>query len=695
MKVYAATIWLGAFLLFLVQPILARYLVPWYGGSASVWTTCVLFFQTFLLVGYLYAHVVGARLSARGQGLTHLGLLGASLFFLPVTPSGSWLLVSPQAPVGEILTLLTLTIGAPFFMVATTAPLLQHWLARAHPGRSPYRLYAVSNLGALLGLVSYPFLIEPALTLDTQAILWSIGYGIYVGLCGLCAIELVRKKDKDSSRSGRPLEAGAATPRINKATWIFLAGCGSTAFLATTNQLCLNVAVVPFLLILPLSLYLLSFVVCFYKENWYDRRVWAAAFLVGLGLIVVLLEGSIAVGLPAQILIYSFALFACCMVCHGELVRLKPAAAGLTTFYVLISVGGAAGGGFVSIIAPRLFKDFWEFPLVLFIVYLLVGFLVFRDTMTRYTARVGRIGLIAWLGLAWILAFMALTYIYKGQKDTLAMTRNFYGVLRVYESQKGTEHWRRYLWHGPICHGSQIMHESGRRSPTLYYMPDAGISIAVERHPKRRLSAGGTSMESGGLRIGVIGLGTGTLAAYGKPSDVFRFYEINPRVIEFARDYFTYLEDSAATIETVAGDGRVALERELQEKGSQQFDVLAVDAFSGDAIPVHLLTREAFELYLEHLRPGGILAVHVSNLYFNLRPVVRGLAEAFHLPAVLILSPGKLEGEIYPSDWVLITENGRFLGDDVVSTAITPWLTGGESNIIWTDDFSNLFGVLK
>jgi hypothetical protein len=376
-------------------------------------------------------------------------------------------------------------------------------------------------------------------------------------------------------------------------------------------------------------------------------------------------------------------------------VRLKPAAEGLTSFYVLVALGGAAGGGFVILIAPRLFKDFWEFPLVLFVVYLLVGLLVLRDFMTRYAGRIGRLGLIAWLGLAWVLAYMGLTYIYEGQKDTLAMTRNFYGVLRVYESQRGTEHWRRYLWHGSICHGSQIMHESGRKSPTMYYLPDAGISIAVERHPKRRVSSEDASPPKAGLRIGVIGLGTGTLAAYGRQGDVLRFYEINPKVVDFARDYFSYLEDSAATIETVTGDGRVALERELEENGSQQFDILAVDAFSGDAIPVHLLSREAFEIYLEHLRSDGILAVHISNLYFDLRPVVRGLAEAFHLPAVLILSPVKPEGEIYPSDWVLITENGRFLVDDVVSTSITPWLTDAESNIIWTDDFSNLFGVLK
>jgi hypothetical protein len=640
----------------------------------------MLFFQVFLLAGYLYTHLVGTRLGPRAQGFVHLGLLAASLIFLPVVPREYGLPAISSAPVGEILGLLTLTIGMPYLMVATTAPLLQHWLGWMQPERSPYRLYAVSNLGALLGLVAYPFVIEPTLSLDTQANLWSIGYGVYAGLCGLCAISLARKELSRSRRTGK---ARLAVPLIDKTLWLLLAACGSTAFLATTNQLCLNVAVVPFLLILPLSLYVLSFIVCFYKEDWYDRRVWASAFMIGLGLMVVLLGGWIDVDLPYQILAYALALFSCCMVCHGELVRLKPAAEGLTTFYVLIAAGGAAGGGFVSLVAPRLFKDFWELPLVFFLVYLFVGFLALRGAVTRY-----RIAL--WMGGAWILAYFFGTTVYEGQKDTLAMARNFYGVLRVYESHRDTEHWRRYLWHGPICHGSQFMHASRRRSPTMYYMPDAGISIAVERHPKRS-----SSPMRAGLRIGVIGLGTGTLAAYGRDGDVLRYYEINPKVIDFARDYFSYLEDTAATIETVTGDGRVALERELEGKGSQQFDILAVDAFSGDAIPVHLLTREAFALYLEHLQPNGILAVHISNLHFDLRPLVRGLAEELNLPAVLIQSPGKPEGEIFPTDWVLMTENGKFLMDDVVAASITPWLVGVESNIVWTDDFNNLFGVLK
>jgi hypothetical protein len=680
MKLYAATIWLSAFLLFLVQPILARYLIPWYGGSASVWTACILFFQISLLIGYLYAHIVGTRLSSRVQGFLHLGLLAASLVFLPIIPSDPSLPAVSGVPEGEILGLLVLTVGMPYFMVATTAPLLQHWLGWLHPERSPYRLYAVSNFGALLGLGAYPFVIEPTLTLDTQAEYWSIGYGVFAGLCGSCALSLTRTKGPASNPAAK---AGSVVPFVDKTLWLLLAGCGSAAFLATTNQLCLNVAVVPFLLILPLGLYLLSFILCFYMEDGYDRRIWFSAFVLSLGLLAMLLGGWIDLDLTVQIPTYAFVLFSCCMVCHGELVRLRPAAKELTTFYVLIAAGGAAGGGFVSLVAPRLFKDFWELPLVFFSVYLLVGYLVLREAVSRYR-------LASWMMGVWILAYFLGMTVYEGQKDTLAMVRNFYGVLRVYESHRGTEQWRRYLWHGPICHGSQFMHPSRRRRPTMYYMPDAGISIAVERHPKRRALP-----ERGNLRIGVIGLGTGTLAAYGRRGDTLRYYEINPKVVDFAREHFSYLEDTEAAVEIVTGDGRVSLERELEERGSQQFDILAVDAFSGDAIPVHLLTREAFTLYLEHLRSDGILAIHISNLHFDLRPLIRGLAEDLHLPAVLIQSPGKPEEEVFPTDWVLITENGRFLVDDVVSSSITPWLMGRESNIVWTDDFSNLFGVMK
>ncbi len=679
MILYAATIFLGAGLLFLVQPIVARYLIPWYGGSASVWTTCMLFFQCGLLAGYGYAHFVGARLGVKKQAIVFLPLLAGSLIFLPIAPSELLRPEDPSHPVLGILTVLSLTLGLTYLTLSTTAPLLQHWLGRTHPSYRPYRLYAVSNLGAILGLVSYPFLIEPRFSLETQSTVWSIGYGVYAVLCGAVALGLFHSTSVESHRSPAEREMPKSAGLGDRLLWGALAACGSALLLATTNQMCRNVAVVPFLFILPLSLYLLSFVICFDKETWYRRPVWMGVFVLGLIATLVVLAKDTDADLIWQIIVYSVIVFAGCMVCHGELHRLKPPARELTSFYIMMASGGAVGGAFVSLVAPRFFRDYWEFPVALVFTFVLAGLCHLRDHGSR------RIYL--WMAGIWLLVLSFGYHIYGGLEDSLVVERNFYGVLQVVERDRDQLGWRRYLWHGGICHGSQYLHETRRREPALYYTDEAGISITVENHPKRKAGDG--------LRIGVIGLGTGTLAAYGRQGDEIRFYEINPGVVRLAGEYFSYLEDSAAEVEVVLGDGRIALSRELRENGSQKFDILAVDAFSGDAIPVHLLTREAFALYWEHLAEGGVLAVHVSNLYLDLHPVVRGLAEERNLPVVLIQSAGDLEKEIYATDWVLITENGSFLADPKVAASFTPWMGASRDTVLWTDDYSNLFEILR
>jgi hypothetical protein len=461
--------------------------------------------------------------------------------------------------------------------------------------------------------------------------------------------------------------------------WGALAACGSALLLATTNQMCRNVAVVPFLFILPLSLYLLSFVICFDRKSWYHRGLWTGAFVFGLVATAVVIAQDTEPGLIWQIIVYSTVVFTGCMVCHGELARLKPPARELTSFYIMVASGGALGGAFVSLVAPRFFQDYWEFPLALVLAFVLAALCHVRDHGSRK--------IYGWMAGIWVLVSFFGYQSYDGLEESLVVERNFYGVLRVVERDREQIDWRRYLWHGGICHGSQYLHESRRREPAMYYTSEAGISITVANHPKRK--------NGDPLRIGVIGLGTGTLAAYGSEGDEFRFYEINPGVVRLAEEYFSYLEDSAAEVEVVLGDGRVALSRELREEGSQKFDILAVDAFSGDAIPVHLLTREALALYWEHLSDGGVLAFHVSNLYLDLRPVVRGLAEERNLPVVLIQSRGDLEKEIYATDWVLITENGSFLADPEVAASFTPWMGASTDTVLWTDDYSNLFGVLK
>lgn len=687
MKRYPAAIFLGSFLLFLVQPLLARYILPWYGGSPAVWTTCMLFFQAFLLAGYFYAHGIGSRLSPRAQAVGHLALLALSLVFLPISPGDSFRKDAAE-PIGGILLLLTLSIGLPYLLLSASSPLLQRWRHLLVPDRSPYRLYALSNLGSLLGLLLYPFVVEPWLSLGMQMRVWSAAYGLYLLITAWCAVDLLRRRPS-TSPTALKADSGSVGQRAiswsERILWLSLAACGSVALLATTNQMCQNVAVVPFLWVLPLSIYLISFIICFDHARWYDRRVWIPLLLASYVAVVIVLKTTADADIRLQILVYSVTLLAACMVCHGELVRAKPHPGQLTFYYLMVAAGGALGGVFVTLIAPLVFDGFWEFPLALLACYVLAAVSVLSDLPVTGLARPWyvRRAFMLWAAGSWALIVLFGSHIYSERAHTLTMVRNFYGVLRVYEGYRGTEYWRRYLWHGDISHGCQFLHPVFRKLRTQYYSVDSGIAHAIEQHPRR----------DQGLRMGVVGLGTGTLAAYGRENDTIRFYEINPDVIRIATEYFTYLSDTPADVEIVPGDARSSLERELSENGPGQFDVLALDAFSGDAIPVHLLTKEAFSLYLKHLRPGGILAVHISNQHFDLEPLVRGLArDAGQIP-ILIVNEADEDNEIFTADWALLTTNEKFLANPTVSNAITPWLAGQE-DVVWTDDYSNLLGVL-
>jgi hypothetical protein len=654
-----------------------------------VWTTCMLFFQVLLLGGYLYAHLLSSLLGIRQQAMIHLTLLALSLVFLPITPSDALKPVDSQNPVGGILLLLLISIGLPFLLVSATSPLIQKWLKLTQPKRSPYRLFALSNFGSLLGLLIYPFAVEPLMLLGEQTRAWSVGYGLYAGLGAGCAVLLFRSRVRSPPSAAQAL-IGMPVQKIPLSTrglWLALATCGSVMLLATTNHLCADVAVVPFLWVLPLSLYLLSFILSFQHDAWYERRIWVSALVVSLAAVVILLKQTEDVDLRLQIFIYSAALFAACMVCHGELARARPPAAHLTSYYLVIATGGALGGVFVTLLAPALFQGYWEYPLALLASYVLAALCVSRDQIPFGESRSLRVRPHLWAGGAWVLVFFLGWHVYDVRAGTLAMTRNFYGVLKVYEGDAGTPEWRRYLWHGQISHGSQFLQPSRRRTPTQYFGTETGIGLAINNHPRRQT----------GLRIGIVGLGTGTIATYGRETDVIRFYEINSEVAAIARDYFYYIEDSPAEVDVVLGDARISMEQELRLNGSQQFDLLAVDAFSGDAIPVHLLTREAFELYLKHLRPDGILAVHISSLYFDLKPLIRGLARELDWPAVLIENMEDPDAEVFSCEWALLTRNGEFFAEEAVTQGITPWLaetSGTPEEVVWTDDYSNLFQLL-
>jgi hypothetical protein len=696
---YGATLLFGAFLLFLVQPILGKSILPWFGGVPAVWTVCMLFFQLLLLAGYWYAHILVTRLHPRRQAMVHLAIMAASLATLPILPSSLWKPAADSFPLIRILGLLMVCVGAPYFVLSSASPLLQGWFSYDRPGISPYRLYALSNLGSLLAILVYAPIIESALPLGHQAALWSWSYAAFALLCGACAWGRIRHSGHagtsaellDQAPSPFPIEE--APRKVHRALWLALPACSSVMLLATTNQLCLDVAVIPFLWVLPLGLYLFSYALCFYSSRTYSR-LWIGILLAAsFAWSCSVLSRTVFVGIISQITSYSLTLLAACMVCHGELVRLKPDARHLTSFYGAIGAGGALGAILVTFLAPAIFKGYWEYPLgmIATAALFMAALYLDRKSLPQRGTRIA-----AWIVIS--TAFLALAaslgnYLELASTGNMEMSRNFFGVLRVFEEDKGDPRFHRVvLMHGRIQHGFQYQAPFRRNWPTSYYGPTSGIGLALRYHPLRRNS----SAVSAGVRIGVVGLGIGTLASYGRQGDTIRFYEINPEVTRLARQYFTFIRDSSARVEMVQGDARISLEREKQQGKSQQFDVLAVDAFNGDAVPVHLLTRECMDVYRSHLKPDGILALHISCKYFDLSPAVRGLAAVLpEFTAMRVLSPRDRALGIETSEWVLLSANRQFLETPEVLEVVRPWTRQDPPPQLWTDDSNSLLRLLR
>jgi hypothetical protein len=460
--------------------------------------------------------------------------------------------------------------------------------------------------------------------------------------------------------------------------------------LAATNQVCQEVAVIPFLWILPLSLYLLSFIICFDNDRWYVRPLFIPLLLVLVPLAFLGLPKNEELDIRLQVALYSLALFAACMVCHGELVSLKPSPRHLTTFYLAVSVGGALGGVLVGLVAPVIFPRFWELPAALVLCWTVALWALWREE-SGFSAPVSWAAMtVATVGLGVAMVPYITTEIIR--PDVLVQCRNFYGSLRVLEDSGDSPEWRKHvLVHGRIIHGEQFLAPEKRRIPGTYYGPTSGVGLAILNHPRRMCPA----PQERSLRMGVVGLGTGTLAAYGEPGDTVRFYEINPQVVRIAQDprYFTYLSQCPAQVEIVLGDARISLERELSG-GSQNFDILVLDAFSSDAIPAHLLTREAFDVYLQHLRGReGVIAVHVTNRALDLRPVVRQLAEHFGLQVVRVDVTGDGR-KSYSSEWMLLCRDPNFGKTGPLEEANTPEKIRRHVRL-WTDDYSSIYPLLK
>ena len=671
MPLFALTIFASAFLLFLVQPIVAKQILPWFGGSAAVWTTCLVFFQSALTAGYAYADVLARRLSPSRQAVLHSALLAVSLLALPIVPAAFWKPSGGENPVALILGLLAATIGLPYFLLSTTSPLLQAWFARRFAARNPYRLFALSNLASLAALVSYPFVIEPRVPTRMQALLWSAGYALFAVLCMALAW-------RNGRAAGAPASAPAPLARFERAPsprrqllWCSLAATSSVLLVSVTTHITQNVAAVPLFWVVPLAIYLATFILCFESSRLYPRETILALAAASLGVMAwCLADPRLTHELWLQLGVFGIGLFVVCMFCHGELARSKPASRYLTRFYLMVSLGGAAGAALVGIVAPLVLPAHFELAIGLGAAACLLTWQV-RDDPWIF----GMLGLVA--GVATI--GCGIWHVQDFYDTTIVTARNFYAVLRVQEYGTSDASRHRSLVSGTIMHGIQYDAPQFRHDASSYYTTASGIGRLLETlHPR---------MDP--LRVGVIGLGAGTLAAYGTPGDLYRFYDINPAVIAIAKRYFTYLSDSEAHIETPLGDARLTLEREP----ANDLDILAVDAFSSDAIPVHLITSEALALYAKHLRPGGVVAFHVTNRFLDLVPVVAGIAAANGMEAVWIHDEG-MSALASRSDWVLVSKNHALLASPRIADAASP-IEAHAKWRVWTDDFNDLFQVLR
>ena len=694
---YIAAIFLSSSLLFLVEPMAGKRLLPLLGGSSAVWITCLVFFQTTLLLGYLCAHAIATRLSRRWQLVAYGFLLALSLVqvFANLNPHPH---ASTVRPIFSVLWVLTVLIGLPFLALSATNPLLQSWYADGgaigHKASAapPYRLFALSNFGSLLALLAYPVLVEPNFSLRTQTLAWSLGFLLFAVVCGVIIVgrrkvpglreselhpsQTVSATASTTSQTGTavaPSLISDAVPSQGERTlWLLMAACGSLLLSAVTSHLSQNIAAIPLLWILPLTIYLLTFVLAFNGGKIYQRRIMMGLLPSALGGVAYLIvDTTMDVPIFISIPLFCLTLFIGAFFCHGELYLRRPSARYLTQYYLLIAAGGALGSMFVGVLAPVVFSGSYEMAWSLVYTAALAAALMWKEHWAwRFF----------WPAAAAALLFVVVHQERADRENAIVQVRSFYGTLRVTDEETEDAGRYRTLIHGTIQHGTQFMSsEELRRLPTTYYSRDSGVGLALDNCCKGRAR-----------RVADIGLGTGTLAAYGEPGDVFRFYEIDPRVEVIAKNVFTYLRESRAKIEIAHGDARLSMEAEPPEN----YDVIAVDAFSGDAIPVHLLTAEALKLYQRHLAPGGIIAFHISNTYLRLGPVVQEQADHAGLHAVLVSTEDDDDTGAFSSDWVLVTANEKFLALPEIANASAK-IEPQPGLRLWTDDYSSLLPILN
>jgi spermidine synthase/peptidoglycan/LPS O-acetylase OafA/YrhL len=682
-------IFLGAFLLFQVQPLIAKVILPYFGGGAAVWTACLLFFQAFLLLGYLYAHLLSKIDNFKKQALIHIALLLISLSLLPISVSSldsvANITSSENLPLMNVLMLLATSIGLPYFMLSSTGPLVQHWFSLVNQNKLPYKLYSLSNLASLLALLSFPFLIEPFFTGDQQSFYWSVMYFIYVLILSFLLVKIKPFMTYESTIKPQVVDEHEEE-NINKYTqwmpflWLGFSTLGVVLLVSTTNAMTQNIPPVPFLWILPLSLYLLSFIISFHSPKWYVRWYWFALFILTAFIALFMFFIGSQFNLTSQIVIYSSILFSACMLCHGELAKLKPNVKKLTFYYLTIAFGGFLGSVLVAFVAQNIFTQFLEFPLAVISLFVVFSIAVFIDN-----ERLDKLSVISFsLAIFCSFTLWKLNQLYI--KTDVHSERNFYGILSVKDVDINGRIERRLI-DGTTSHGTQSLTSTLAHIPMSYYRKNTGVAIALEQlgeiNKPHQLP----------LNVGFIGLGAGTLAAYGNTGDKYRFYELNPAVVNAASQYFTYLEDSKADIEIVIGDGRVSLTKELTTNNKANFDVLVIDAFSGDSIPQHLLTIEAMNLYWQHLHDDSVIAIHISNTHLNLLPLMKGLAKESGKTLAYFKTKAQTTTG-HDTQWVWMTNNQTLLNKTETKTYQSE-MNGAIEDVVWTDDFSHLLSVLK
>lgn len=701
---YLFIIFLSAFLLFQVQPLIAKLILPLFGGGAAIWTACLLFFQAFLLLGYLYAHGLSQLKNLRVQVAIHSVTLLSSLLFMPIGIK-QLTIIEQTAPLFEILQLLVFSIGAPYFLLSSTGPLVQKWLSTVNQHNKdfkPYKLYSLSNIGSLLALLTYPFIVEPLMNLPAQLTIWSVGYFALVALFVVFCIQLYKRVtlhvqhiQTDDVGLSNTVNTQVNTDNSVKQSikfdwllWLALSAIGVVLLVSITSAMTQNIPPVPFLWILPLSLYLVTFIVSFHSAKWYVRWYWYVLFILSsfAGLLMFFIGSQFDI--LSQVLIYSGILLSSCMICHGELVKLKPSSDRLTLFYLNMSLGGFLGSAFVAFVAKNLFSQFLEFPIALVSVFVLLACCTYllknssinskgsTVTTEKYSgAIVVSCGVFA---ILLVMAFISLNQKFK--ENTLELSRNFYGILSVKDVDVNGVVERRLI-DGTTSHGTQSQEQSLANIPMSYYRKDTGVALALQH-----------LFLTKSMNVGLIGLGAGTLASYGRRGDSYTFYELNPNVERMARQYFTYIDDSNAYVDVVLGDGRVTLQNDVDNGIENNFDVLVVDAFSGDSVPAHLLTTQAFDLYFKHLKDNGILAIHVSNSHLDLTALVKGLAHELGYSALYFKTKATKQ-EVTQTEWVIVTNNQAFIRNSKVKRLQTQW--PNENMLIWTDNYSNLLSVLK